>query len=190
MYESAMPRASRWDGENGTWQGFAVRKWYTDILEVILGISVDGGGITVGAPYLPYELSNFVVNGKSFCIKTQGNGKEVECIVVNGKTLHGILKIPYDLLCAQNEIIIVLGKEQRNYIQRFTGVQITEYSSVARETAFSGYAYATKGLFIKGKAEILQDGYPLSVRYFKDSNITYAKVKFIANKEHSFIVRT
>lgn len=29
LYETDAPYATRWDGENGTWQPFALRKWHT-----------------------------------------------------------------------------------------------------------------------------------------------------------------
>ena len=89
----------------------------------------------------------------------------------------------YDL----NEITVVLGEKQDVIIERFTGATIQNYICKNKIT-FNASAYGIKGLFVNGKVSILQDGKILETTYLKDRNLTYAKVSFLTNKNHKFII--
>ena len=158
-YETEAPELDRWNSESGTWQAYTARKWYSELFGIILGLSVDRGGLTFSVPQIQFSLSNLNMFGKRFHICTEGRGNAIESIIVNGQRLHGSLKVPADLLLsdAENNIVIVLGKPQMTYLARATGMVLTDYSMDSGRICCQASGLGTIRLLLCGDAEILID---------------------------------
>lgn len=164
-YETETPELDRWNSESGTWQAYTARKWYSELFGIILGLSVDRGGLTFSVPQIQFSLSNLNMFGKRFCIRTEGSGDAIESIIVNGHMLHGSLKVPADLLLndADNDIVIVLGKPQMTYLARAIGLLLTDYSMDNDRICCHASGLGTNRFLTHGDAEILIDGKPCQI---------------------------
>jgi len=89
--------AQDWVGIIGQiWQMFALSGWTRGLLEGVLGLETDIGGIT----YIPCDLKRdvrlegFPYRGGKWDITVTGNGAWVQRIVVDGLSIQGSYKIP------------------------------------------------------------------------------------------------
>ncbi|MCY3018249.1 MAG: hypothetical protein NTW87_04350 [Planctomycetota bacterium] len=84
-------------------QPFAAKAWQIGLLNAIVGVHFDAGGITVG-PGLdrPLLLSNLPFHGKRWTISTRGRGPFIRRLTVNGRTTKGSCKVPADLCTGKN----------------------------------------------------------------------------------------
>lgn len=109
-------RLIKWFGETGTaveslnltdllshqitqdrdWQAFGARARYALILQTILGIEFDYGGLTYIPCDTPVEakLKNLNFAGRVWNVSLKGKGQWVKSITVNGKKVEGTYKIP------------------------------------------------------------------------------------------------
>lgn len=179
LYESRTPIASRWDGENGSWQAFALKKWYCDIVEVLCGLSFDGGGITFERPCFEYKLRNLRYRDKTINISVSGAGREIENILVNGQTLKGTLKIPEEMLRNKNEIIVVLGEKQDFSILRGTGIGIYDYVYEDGKISFTAKGYGLKYLYFTDNAKVYTNGKEIHLERLQDQGVAYIKMNLI-----------
>ena len=188
LYESRTPIASRWDGENGSWQAFALKKWYCDIVEVLCGLSFDGGGITFERPCFEYKLRNLRYRDKTINISVSGAGREIENILVNGQTLKGTLKIPEEMLRNKNEIIVVLGEKQDFSILRGTGIGIYDYVYEDEKISFTAKGYGLKYLYFTDNAKVYINGKEIRLERLQEQGVAYIKMN-LTNGQSVCIVK-
>jgi len=71
--------------------------WYRALVEGVLGIEIDAGGMTVVPISLPFEticLDGFVFRNSAWKITLHPNGNCIKRIVVDGQEVTGCMKIP------------------------------------------------------------------------------------------------
>ena len=96
----------------GVWQAFAGSGWYQSIVQGIIGLEADLGGLT----YVPADigisvkLEKFSFRDTRWDISTEGMGELVKEFIVDGKSLRGTFKIPQGFLSpGKHEIKIIRG---------------------------------------------------------------------------------
>jgi hypothetical protein len=79
-------------------QPFAAKAWQIGLLNGVLGVHFDVGGITAG-PGLdrPLALSRVCFQRKRWTIATKGKGPYVRLLRINGKAVRGTCRVPADL---------------------------------------------------------------------------------------------
>ena len=186
-YETDDPGYDRWNCDPGTWQTYTVRKWYKIIVKILLGISFDEGGLTFAAPLKGYSVKNLKYFGKRYEIKTEGDGKLINCISVNGKILKGTKKIPCDLLDKSvNKIVISLYDGEKYGVIKASGVKITEYYEDKNENiSFKARGVASCGIFVNGKYKIFVDGEKIET---ERTDICDEYFKFVFDKDKTYCV--
>lgn len=124
------PGFDEWNQRCGAWQMFTFRAFYQTIIRSYIGVDFDHGGVTV-YPYSGDEASVYGVHalGKVFDICVKGSGQYIEKLTVNGQSVVGSNRIPFDLLKDKNEICVTrTEKPQRKiYLRSFNGATITKY---------------------------------------------------------------
>lgn len=85
-------------------QPFAAKAWQVGMLNGIIGVHFDAGGITTG-PGLdrPLTLAGLPFQGKRWTVSTKGRGAYIRQLRVNGKTVTGSWKVPADLCGGKDE---------------------------------------------------------------------------------------
>ena len=80
-------------------QPFSAKSWYMAIIQSLVGVSVDLGGLTLG-PGLEEaaEIQRFHYQGSLIQISTEGAGKYPALLTVDGMTIQGSCKVPRSLL--------------------------------------------------------------------------------------------
>ncbi|GEM_PF-4720477 len=84
----------------GVWQSFSAGSWYSTLVQSIVGIEIDEGGIS----YIPADISlGMDLSGVKFRdsvwnIEVRGSGRWAEGITVDGRLLPGTLKVPREML--------------------------------------------------------------------------------------------
>ncbi len=71
--------------------------WYRALVEGVLGIEIDAGGMTVVPASLPFEticLNGLVYRNSTWQIILHPNGKCIKRIVIDGEEVTGCMKIP------------------------------------------------------------------------------------------------
>ncbi|HEY3377260.1 MAG TPA: hypothetical protein VGL77_07165 [Armatimonadota bacterium] len=83
-------------------QPFCAKAWHMGIISALAGIEIDGGGLTI-APGLdtPLTLDNLIVKGQRYRVTTQGSGRYLHALSVNGTPVVGTCKAPADLCTGQ-----------------------------------------------------------------------------------------
>ncbi len=84
----------------GVWQSFAAGSWYSNLIESIVGIEIDEGGLTYIPANLPLEmeLAGLRFRDSFWRINIKGYGRWAEGITVDGHLLPGTLKVPREML--------------------------------------------------------------------------------------------
>lgn len=95
--ETAEPELDNWNTLPGTWQAYSIRGWYQAAIHGLVGVTVDGGGLT----FFPYggaelTLAGLHDKGKIFDIVMKGSGPHVASIQVDQQTILGTHKLPVD----------------------------------------------------------------------------------------------
>lgn len=155
-FETDDPGYDRWNCDPGSWQTYTIRKWYRMIFRLILGISFDEGGVTISAPHTPYCIDNFVLHGKTYSFKTEGEGKNVLSIEINGKVFAHTKKIPADCLREDgvNVVIVHLGAQSFDGMEKANGVKIASYVESEEEVRFWASGLADCTLYIGGDYDV------------------------------------
>jgi hypothetical protein len=86
-----------WRGAVGQlWQLFAMSGWTRGLLEGVLGLESDIGGLTyIPCPLsIPMQLHKLPFRGGNWKVKVAGEGAWVGRLVVDGRLLRGSLKVP------------------------------------------------------------------------------------------------
>jgi hypothetical protein len=89
----------RWNALKGAWQSYSVRGWYQSVLNGVLGVRADAGGITI-APGIESEwtVRAFHHLGRRFDIVKTGKGRNVARLAIDGQFVEGTCKTPSELL--------------------------------------------------------------------------------------------
>jgi hypothetical protein len=84
-------------------QPFSGKAWYMGIINAILGVHFDAGGLTFG-PGLdrPVRLDGIFHGGRRWNIHTRGKGKYILSLRVNGRQVSATCKIPSDVAVAKS----------------------------------------------------------------------------------------
>jgi hypothetical protein len=114
-------------------QPFSGKSWYIGILHVILGITFDAGGLTAG-PGLDrsVKIDGLFHAGRRWNVITQGKGRFIRGIRVNGVDVAGTCKIPADVANAKTmNVEITRGPKSSTVIQLLsaTGARLTKWQS-------------------------------------------------------------
>lgn len=154
-FETDDPGYDRWNCDPGTWQAYTIRKWYKEIIQVLLGISFDEGGISFSDPHCTFKMSGLQYHGMWFDIATEGKGQYLQMISVNEKKLCGCCKIPRDMLFTNktNRIKLILGNTKQEGIVKAHGMKISEYvyDGKVGTISFVAEGNATCSLFVDGE---------------------------------------
>lgn len=185
LYETDELESDRWNCELGIWQAYSVRKRYEEILGIVCGLSLDCGGLTFVAPQTPFELKNFWVLGHKTRIKTEGTGRELEYIDINGKKIYNSKKIPLDLISktSTTKITLMLGLNESIGLIRAVGVKIFNYIERKEGILFNAQALGrkilhfnkAKSVFVNGKSIAIQEN-KVSVYFEKNKVYTFEVV--------------
>ncbi len=110
MLAADEPSRAGWKGITGQiWQLFALSGWSRGLLEGVVGLEMDHGGMT----YIPCALSNSIglrrlpFRGGRWNISISGTGEWVSRFVVDGQSIHGSLKIPGEFYTTGSHHLLV-----------------------------------------------------------------------------------
>ncbi|MGD0093106.1 MAG: hypothetical protein ABSE73_24605 [Planctomycetota bacterium] len=118
-------------------QPFAAKAWQIGLLNGIVGVHFDEGGITVG-PGLdkPLLLSGLPFHGKRWTISTRGRGLFIGRLAVNGRAAKGSCKVPADL-CRGKDIRLDIERTARPsgapQLVSANGAEVTGVEQTARK---------------------------------------------------------
>lgn len=104
LVETNEPEMDRWNTLKGAWQAYSVRGWYQSVLNGVLGVRSDIGGLTI-QPGQPGEWSVEGLHhlGRRFDVVKSGKGLSVVRLIIDGRTVEGTCKTPHDILRAAME---------------------------------------------------------------------------------------
>jgi hypothetical protein len=172
-----------WNCFNGIWQGYTMRGFYNAIIHSIVGVDLDEGGLTV-YPYNGKELTLLGLHfgdNMTFDIEMKGSGQFVKAIEINGKTIYGTNKIPFDLLQKNNNVVVY--RENENFafchIKNAFGIKINHYSFTNDKITaeLSGLAYREINVYSKTPLDISLDEKIIDVKQ-NDEGVYKITVKF------------
>lgn len=159
-FETDDPGYDRWNCDAGSWQTYTIRKWYRMIFRLLLGVSFDEGGVTLSNPHTSYCIENFVLRDKTYSFKTEGEGKEITAIDVNGHNLSHTKKIPVEYLREDgvNAVTVYLGNKAFEGVEKANGVEIGEYKEDEKSVNFLASGLADCTVYIGGDYDVFVDG--------------------------------
>lgn len=181
FFETERPEPDRWNGLNGTFQAYSMRKWYQDAIHCILGILPDAGGLTFAPTGLcAYTLRAFPWQGKRLTIRSEGTGRFVERLFVDGKPLSGTNKIPSDWLTnSASDISVKLGEKGHTGLHLIScdGAALTDWLFEDGEISFalSGAGEHFLYFYAPTPAQALLDGAALGVTTTEKENVYRAQ---------------
>ena len=80
-------------------QAFSAKSWYLAIVQSLVGVSIDIGGLTLGAGLCDaLKIQRFHFKNQQIEIATQGAGHYPASLLVDGKPVQGSCKVPRNLL--------------------------------------------------------------------------------------------
>jgi hypothetical protein len=83
----------------GSWQAYTASSWYRAVVESLLGVTLDAGGVTVaGTSAEPMTLSGLHYRDATLTITTRGRGWQIADFRVDGQVLPGTQQAPAYLL--------------------------------------------------------------------------------------------
>jgi len=97
----------------GVWQSFGAGVWYSNLVESIVGIEIDEGGIS----YIPADISlemkllKLKFRDSVWDIKVKGEGRWAEGIAVDGRLVKGTLKVPREMLTGGKHTLSIERKD-------------------------------------------------------------------------------
>jgi hypothetical protein len=94
--------------DEGSWYGYSTSSWYRVVIECLLGVSMDEGGVTLtGTPALPLRLDGLHFRGARLDVVTRSRGWHIDSLTLDGKELSGTCKIAARLLRRGRHRIVV-----------------------------------------------------------------------------------
>ncbi len=79
----------------GSWFTAGAKAWYVGLIESLVGVRVDAGGLTVDPADLPPTgITGLRWGSRSFSVMTTGAGPYIECLQVDGRRIDGTHKLP------------------------------------------------------------------------------------------------
>lgn len=150
-------------------QPFAAKAWQISLLNAIVGVHFDEGGLTVG-PGLdkPLLLSALPFGRKRWTISTRGKGPFIRGVTVNGRTVKGSCKVPADL-CTGKAVRLDIERTARPssapQILSANGAEVTNVERTARTLSCRLTAPGAVRVRIQagGACTVAWDGAPVAV---------------------------
>ena len=94
--------------DQGSWYGYSSSSWYRVVVECLLGVTLDEGGVTLaGSPAEPMTLRGLHYRGARLDIVTRGRGWNIASLALDGRKIVGTQKIAADLLQGRRHRIVV-----------------------------------------------------------------------------------
>lgn len=94
-----------------------VTGWYQALLEGVVGLEHDPGGLTIIPLYLPLgdcSLRGVAYRGTRWNVTVRNGGEKLQSITVDGVPLHGCLKIPFRYLDGgEHGLLLTYGEEEQ-----------------------------------------------------------------------------
>jgi hypothetical protein len=154
----------------GAWQAYTTSSWYRVVVECLMGIMPDAGGVTcAGTMAPPMQLEGLHYRGGRIDITTAGNGWDVLSLELDGRKVAGSQKFAARLLeGGRHRIRIVRGAGRgvplRVLSANGASVEVTESSARRLVFAVSG-AGLTRVRLQAGRLRGIQvDGETVAVR--------------------------
>ncbi len=146
----------------GSWFTAGAKAWYIGLIESLVGVRVDAGGITVSPADLPPTgISGLRWGRRSFSVKTTGAGPYIECLRVDGPRVDGTLKLPsalndFDIL----EIVRSSTPPESPILLSASHAAVGEIQSRTHSLEFSlsGHSRTTVRLYTPSRPAITVDG--------------------------------
>jgi hypothetical protein len=156
--------------DSGAWQAYTASSWYRVVVECLLGVFPDAGGIRVaGTPASPMRLTGFHYRGAGLDVVTEGRGWDVTRLEVDGRVVAGAQTVAAQLLTGgRHRLRIVRGTAHgvplRVLSANGAGVEVEE--SAARRLAFclTGAGLTRVRLQAGTPPAVRVDGRPATVR--------------------------
>jgi len=151
-------------------QPFTVKPWHMAIINTILGIDLDHGGITV-CPGLDESvtLARLPFQGRQISVSTTGSGIYAKNITVNGKPLVGTCKIPLDRCADQMQISITRTTEPPSspLILSADGASLSKVTTTegTLQVSLNGCGSVRVWLYAPAKPQVTWNGVAIDATY-------------------------
>jgi len=98
----------------GAWQAYTTSSWYRVVVECLLGVTMDEGGVTLaGSPAEPMTLRGLHYRGSRLDIVTRGRGWHIAALALDGRQLAGTQKISAEQLSGARHHRITVARTSR-----------------------------------------------------------------------------
>lgn len=155
----------RWLHHGSPWNLNCATGWYKAMVEGVVGIESDFGGLTYLPCRLPFpiELQGLHFRRTLWNIKITGEGSKVERIVVDGKEVEGTYKLPRRCYRAGRHTLEVhYGMRQRQelILRELRGGELIAIQSAQDSLGFrmKGFGTVTAIFSAPSKPRLLSDG--------------------------------
>ena len=171
-------------GQDRDWQAFGARAVYASILQSILGLEIDIGGITYIPCNTPLEatIEKLRIGDSIWNIKFIGGGNFVEYIKVDGKLVKGTFKVPSHFFSENglHKLTIKRGNKHPDVITLYRAPWLeVEPISIKKDKAvfeLAGYARTPLWILSSGPVKVLMDGSELESNWYPDKKLTEVEV--------------
>ena len=170
--------------QDRSWQAFGARGVYAAIIQSILGLEIDIGGITYIPCNTPLEttMKGLRLGSSTWDITITGKGRWVEHIKVDGKLIKGTLKIPSRFLNKKglHELTIKRGNKYPSLITVLRAPWLeVETVLIKKDKAvfkLSGYARTPLWIFSPNPVKIFLNGSLLESKWYLEKKLIEAEV--------------
>ncbi|MBK5261206.1 MAG: hypothetical protein JJE17_01385 [Peptostreptococcaceae bacterium] len=132
-FDTDEPENDRWNTEQGGYQMFTLHAWYQGIVNDVVGVDVEPGGIAFH-PYAGEKMTLKGLNylGKKFDIEMAGSGPYIDVIETEGSTFKAINKLPSDVYKNKQHTKVRVHRVDKNpypvSIVYATGIEFSNYN--------------------------------------------------------------
>jgi hypothetical protein len=154
----------------GAWQAYTISSWYRVVVECLLGVTLDEGGVTLtGTPAAPMALRGLHYRGTRLDIETRGRGWNLASLTLDGVKLLGTNKIAAALLRGRRHRMVVTRSAQpsaRWHVVRANGssVGIARAGRDALAFTLTGTGLSRVLLYAPGLRRIRHNGQAAAAR--------------------------
>jgi hypothetical protein len=184
MMDSSAVFPPDWHGAVGQiWQLFVMSGWTRGLLEGVLGLETDIGGLTyIPCPSsLPIRLGKYPFRGGTWKVDVSGEGSWVVRLTVDGKILEGSMKVPiefYTLGDHHLEILRTALPPAAPCLLEATGAAVIESTLEERRLVIRLQAFNHVNLvfYTPFLPQVLMNGDPFQVDWNPESGITASDI--------------
>jgi len=190
LKEEELHAEKRWMHHGSPWNLNCATAWYKTLVEGIVGIEADIGGLTYIPCPLPFpvKLEGLHFRNTVWDIKTVGMGGEVEKFIVDGINLKGTYKIPKPFYRKGYHTLEVQYREQPSeipVIREIISGEILRVDIAERKLSVAINGWGTLNIIFSALARVkmLFNGIPL--QYDWDEVAHIGKAELFASGKHT-----